>query len=366
MLGETQQQKLLCDLYGQLSEPERLTRFLSTVAAATGSHLGLLIRQNLRHCSGSMLTAFGLSASEMARYESEFSKENLWFERAGAETRAGFVFVSDDWLQLEELRETRWYNDYLRTIDVAHGVGICGQFDAGQGVFLSLCRAQRTGAYDEDAKRLLQWLTPHFVNVCQLRSQLEGVLFQPSGVAHQRALFLFDRSFRWINDNPAAAAMVVAGWWRGNPGASIEPVHAASRAAWQLAQRAVAASVQPRVIPVYDRNQTLTAFARLYPYSNPAYADGPAYALFVRPLRRFESPGMAGQLRHLFDLTPGETQLALALRKHSDLERAAASMGIAISGARTRLQSVLSKTGTHRQSELVRLLDALTDTLSAA
>ncbi|MEH6419671.1 helix-turn-helix transcriptional regulator [Pseudomonas sp. CGJS7] len=354
-------QTALCDLYGQFGEPERLQRFLSAVAAATGSHLGLMIRQDLR-AGGRMLAANGIDSLEMARYEGKHSEQNIWFERASGHTRAGFVFVSDEWVRLRELRATQWYNDYLRPIDVAHSTGICGSLDAGKGMFLSLCRSARTGAYDGSDRRFLELLSPHFVNACQIQSQLERVRStEQEQRADRRALFLLDRRLCWVNDNPAAAAIVAVGWWRGGLGRPIEPVHPMTRAAWNASLRELTTGTPSSTFSVYGRDQSLVAFARLSRY---AAAEGSlTYALFVRPLNLAESADTAAQLRHLFDLTPSEANLALALRRHPDLEQAAAALGIALSGARTRLQSILDKTGMHRRSGLVRLLDALNDTL---
>lgn len=362
MPSESELQAALCDLYGQFGEPERLQRFLSAVATATSSHIGLMIRQDLRDGGGRMLAANGIDSLEMARYEGKHSEQNIWFERASGHTRTGFVFVSDEWVHLRELRTTQWHNDYLRPIDVAHSTGICGVLDAGKGTFLSLCRSARTGAYDACDRRFLELLSPHFVNACQIRSQFELVRAgEGERQAGRRALFLLDRRLSWINDNPAAAAIVAAGWWRGGLGRPIEPAHPLTRAAWHASLRDLAAGAPSSTFSVHGRDQTLVAFARISRY---AAAEGsPSYALFVRPLNLAESADTAAQLRHLFDLTPSEANLALSLRRHPDLEQAAAALGIALSGARTRLQSILDKTGTHRRSGLVRLLDALNDTL---
>lgn len=364
MAGESQLQAVLCDLYGQFGEPERLQRFLSTIAAATRSHMGLVIRQDLRDRGGRMLAADGIDSLEMARYEGKHSEQNIWFERASKSTHAGFVFVSDEWMLMRELRATRWYEDYLRPIDVAHSMGVCGSLAAGKGMFLSLCRTARAGAYDDGDRRFLELLSPHFVNACQIRSQLESIRTDEREVqANRRALFLFDRRLCWINDNPAAAAIVAAGWWRGGLGRPIEPSHPLTRAAWHAALRELASGTPSSTFSVHGRHQNLVAFARLSRYAPADTRSAANYALFVRPLNLVESVDTAAQLRHLFDLTPSEAHLALALRSHSDLEHAAAALGIALSGARTRLQSILDKTGMHRRSDLVRLLDALNDTL---
>lgn len=58
----------------------------------------------------------------------------------------------------------------------------------------------------------------------------------------------------------------------------------------------------------------------------------------------------------LFDLSPAEARLALALVSGSTLKQAAADSGIQLSTARSYLEGVFRKTGTHQQSQLVALL----------
>jgi DNA-binding CsgD family transcriptional regulator len=64
-------------------------------------------------------------------------------------------------------------------------------------------------------------------------------------------------------------------------------------------------------------------------------------------------------LRHGFSLTPAETRLALALARGSTLAEFADAQGIAVGTARIQLKSVMAKTATHRQADLVALLARL-------
>jgi DNA-binding CsgD family transcriptional regulator len=61
----------------------------------------------------------------------------------------------------------------------------------------------------------------------------------------------------------------------------------------------------------------------------------------------------------LFDLSPSEARLALALASGHTLKQAAADSGIQFSTARSYMESVFRKTGTHQQSQLVALLKSV-------
>jgi pimeloyl-ACP methyl ester carboxylesterase len=69
-----------------------------------------------------------------------------------------------------------------------------------------------------------------------------------------------------------------------------------------------------------------------------------------------EMDATAHALREMYNLTRTETQLAALLTTGRDLLSAARLMSVSINTARTHLAHPFAKTGTRRQSELVRLL----------
>jgi len=80
-----------------------------------------------------------------------------------------------------------------------------------------------------------------------------------------------------------------------------------------------------------------------------------ARAVFIGdPKRRTGDP--IGVLNEIYGLTPGETRLTLLLLSDCSLEEAARLLGISRSTVRSVLKRIFEKTGTNRQSELVRTL----------
>nr|WP_274709181.1 helix-turn-helix transcriptional regulator [Nitratireductor luteus] len=65
------------------------------------------------------------------------------------------------------------------------------------------------------------------------------------------------------------------------------------------------------------------------------------------------------RLRKLFNLTASEAAVAARIAAGSDLRRIAESLEIATGTARNHLKAIFSKTGTHRQSELVALVQRI-------
>jgi DNA-binding CsgD family transcriptional regulator len=99
--------------------------------------------------------------------------------------------------------------------------------------------------------------------------------------------------------------------------------------------------------------QPLHARARAVPSS--AYGDGAWLALFIADPSR---PGGLSEeaLRERFQLTRAEAGLALHLAQGASLTDAAVALDIAYNTARSHLRAIFTKTGTHRQVQLITLL----------
>ncbi len=120
--------------------------------------------------------------------------------------------------------------------------------------------------------------------------------------------------------------------------------------------------------------------------SIPRPSKKPSYNLIVSPLASTASPGnihqrasaliqianpdhqpvlMTDLLVSLYKLTPAETRLALRLFEGVTPAEYAEDAGISIATVRTQIRSVLDKTHTKRQAELIKLL-ALLPTVNAS
>ena len=70
-------------------------------------------------------------------------------------------------------------------------------------------------------------------------------------------------------------------------------------------------------------------------------------------------PEAIALLRALYSLSRREADLASAIANGATPQQYARDCGLEISTVRSQLKSVFVKTGTHRQTELVRLLSVL-------
>ena len=84
----------------------------------------------------------------------------------------------------------------------------------------------------------------------------------------------------------------------------------------------------------------------------------PAVAIFVQDPAD-AAPTVARILADVFKLTPAEIRLSVALYRGTTLKRYAADHDISVNTARSHLARAMRKTGTHRQIELIRLINTI-------
>jgi DNA-binding CsgD family transcriptional regulator len=106
------------------------------------------------------------------------------------------------------------------------------------------------------------------------------------------------------------------------------------------------------------------------PYIVTVAPLGAELAAYRRPLAIIvladpdERPPSERELAEFFGLSPTESRLAAALLAGKKLREVALDSGVQITTLRTQLSSVLRKTGTTRQVDLIRLLLSVPITLS--
>jgi len=113
----------------------------------------------------------------------------------------------------------------------------------------------------------------------------------------------------------------------------------------------------PVALPRASRRPLIAYPARLSDSTANALADCQAMVLLIDPDTKSPMPEM--NLRAAFRLTEAEARLAKQLALGESLENAAEQFGIGKETARSQLKSIFTKTGVHRQGELVAVLAKL-------
>jgi DNA-binding CsgD family transcriptional regulator len=243
-------------------------------------------------------------------------------------------------------------------------IGGRAEVDTDHSGFAAFHWSRGHGHADAADVRLFTRLAPHFERALQLSHRL--------GIAERReaamtglferlaqAVVLVDRTGRVVSVNDAANAIISA-----DDGLAVTARRVILRNGVDDAalQKVIGDAVTPPGAGGFavaarpsGRASYVLLVTPLPQKSSLLSLNAAAAAVFITdPERRRELPEEV--LIRLFRFTRAEAALAIRVVTGMNLKQAADDLAITINTARLHLQRVLNKTGTHRQSDLVRLL----------
>ena len=223
-------------------------------------------------------------------------------------------------------------------------------------------RLDKGGTVDADVAALNE-LRPHLARAGLLAARL-GLEFARTMVGVIEALGLpgavFNRSGRVIAANKlleerSSSFVPIAG---GGIVLSSSAATARLRAAMEVMASGSSSTVSSIAVPPTETDAAMVV--HLVPLRRGArdLFVGAEFMLVASTVDHSAVPE-AALLRGLFDLTPAEARLAQQVAAGRQLPDLPGEMGVSITTLRTQLRSIFSKTGTSRQTELVRLLSAV-------
>lgn len=218
----------------------------------------------------------------------------------------------------------------------------------------------RGDPFGDEEKTKLRFLLPHV-----RRSVTIAQLIDNKTVEHNRfheiierltaAVFLVDETGLIHHVNVAGKRALADGLLLRNRNGRLTSLHVSEQAA--LFAAVAAGHSSSHAVSLTASDGTLRV-ATILPLQNGYRRDATgatkaAAAVFVdNPAGRFEYPGE--MVAKLFKLTGAELQLLLGLLDGETLQSASDRLGVSLATAKTHLQHIFAKTGTARQTELVR------------
>lgn len=279
-----------------------------------------------------------------------------------------------DLVDEETVRTHEFYQDFLRPI--GHRFIISAMMDLGDGAhaFLSSHRGLNQSHADADLLDRARLLLPHLRRSLQLRRRLFQANSQGQGaleLLHSlgQALFLINGDGRIIWQNASADRLLAeedgvatiegelrAGDAKANSGLQLL-IKSGISASSHLRKRAGGMMTIPR--PSMKRSyHVLVSPLSTMVEANLALQPSsirPSAAVFVMDLERNLVPP-AVVLRSLYNLTPAEGRLAMAIGSGISLKSYAEQNELSIHYVRWLLKQVEAKTETRRLADLIRLL----------
>lgn len=321
----------------------------------------------------------GISNSEsiqMVRFDPEFvisyaehySQTNVWAKQEALLTKNLFVTSSmlfDDKL----LPSTEYYGDWLKPQDLFYSIGTVMAKSGSLAVKLSAVRGKRKGPFLNEDLAWAQRLFPHLKRACDMNRRLTAerlVTANQLSFSHlsQNASGLsmlgLSAGGKVLHANRFGEAMLREGHYLTLQGGCLHALHANKDNELQHGLRNTVALKRAHHLNLGGTNGKshcfyLTLMPAPESHSMHLLAHRVEVLVLITEQGRMRV-ATARQLIDLFGLTPAEARFARALAQGDDIDSYAHAEGLKKTTIRTQLQSAMTKTGTNKQRDLVRLI----------
>jgi DNA-binding CsgD family transcriptional regulator len=361
--------ELIEHAYEAVLEPSRWSHVLRGLAALVDGERPLLFGHDLQQRAGAISVALDYDNRSVRDYGEYYARRNLWLEGAGGRglLKNGVVRVSHEMCSHAELIRSEYYNGFLKPLGIAQGLGATIWRDRTASYNLTVMGGKGRRPFGAREVRLVQHLMPHLQRAMRMhryvshlalqeRAQAEALDRMPAG------LILVDVRHRVVFSNRAARAIVdAADGLRVNDGRlrtdrPVETKQLHELVAGAAAARATGSPAGGGVMTVSRRSlgpPLSVLVTSLAIGQDFLIADPPVAAVFVF---NHDAPGESAEsiLVRLHGLSRAEARVVGRLLTGDTVERAADRLTISIHTARTHLKRALAKTGTNRQTDLLR------------
>lgn len=265
-------------------------------------------------------------------------------------------------------RESEFYKQFLKPLDILHALGADIRTEEGLECRFRVARSHREPPFSESDKALCTVVLPHLKRAVRLHSQLELIdserrLYAGTVDRMLVGTVILDETGRVLKSNLVADELLrEADGMRLVSGVLRADQVAENRELQRLVKQALTGETdgKPAVVEAISitrrSGRKLGVLIRSLPRTG--WSEGKrrqSVALFIRDAGR-KSEASREVVRRLFDLTPAETSLALALANGLTLDEAADGLNIRKNTARAHLRAIFAKIGVTRQTALVRVL----------
>ncbi len=363
---------LLGAIYDASLDPRRWHDVAHRIAGLFESQMFGLHRYDLQTGRGSTTVQIGMGDGQRA-YAEHYSKLNAWLRAPGAgAVGVGELLVGTRLVGDRQLERTEFHADFLRPRDFFYSMGVTLRRDGAMRASATLVRSRSRGDFSAEEQARLATLGVHLRRALEIEERLAGVTAERRALADAldrlpMGVVLLGPGARvsFANARARLYARARDGFTLGADCLQAATPAVTARLRALLASVACAGSgpgqdaggwmALPR--PSGRRPYALLAgpLGPSHPTDAPPRARAVAIAFVSDPER--VPRGVAPALRSLFGLTPAEAVLAAALLAGETLQEHAAARGVGVATLRTHLKSLLGKTRTGRQAELLTVLE---------
>jgi DNA-binding CsgD family transcriptional regulator len=368
---------LIADIYDASLDPEQWPSVLQAICGFVRGSMANIYSQDAIEKTANRYFTWGHDPHYVSLYMETYAGLNPMLP-AQLFFPAGEVYSMADIISHAEMRETRFYKEWLEPQGYVDFVGCNLDKSATAVAPLAVVRHARDGIVDEETRRRMGLVAPHVQRAIRIGKAIDLAKVEASAFAHvldrlSSGVLLADAYGRIVHANAAGRALLADGATVNDAGGRVAAADPrANLALREVVARAASgdAAVGTKgiavLLPGRDGSDyvadclTLTSGSRL----STGASYGAVVAVFVRKAALdLQSP--VELLSRRYDLTAGELRVLLSLIDTGSVADVARGLGISEGTVRNHLHRLFEKTGTRKQAELVTLVGGLASALQA-
>jgi DNA-binding CsgD family transcriptional regulator len=366
---------LIGNIYDAALDPERWPTVLEAICAFVRGCMANIYSQDAIEKTANRYFTWGHDPHFVSLYLETYAGLNpllpaqLFFP-------AGEVYSMADIMSHDEMRETRFYKEWLEPQGYVDFVGCNLEKSATSVAPLAVVRHMRDGIVDEETRWRMRLIAPHVQRAIRVGklidlAKVEAAAFGDVLDGLAAGVFLVDSDGRIVHANASGRTVLAEGAVihqangriiATDPRANLALRDVVARAA--AGDAAVGTKGIAVILPGRDGTEYVADCLTLTSGSRHAagVCHGAVVAIFIRKAA-LDMQSSIELLSRRYGLTAGELRVLLALIDTGSVAEVARLVGISEGTVRNHLHRLFEKTNTRRQAELVRLVSGLASPL---
>jgi DNA-binding CsgD family transcriptional regulator/PAS domain-containing protein len=360
---------LIGDIYDASLDPGRWIGVLEKTCAYVRGCAAAVMAEDAAQRSARFFFDWGTDPHYLKLYRETYTKLNPLTVPTLLYAKAGDVLAAADLVPYSELCATRWFREWGRPQGLIDAISVTLDKSATSYAVLAVHRHESHGRVDEDMRRRMGLLGPHFRRAVAIGKvvdlhKVEAATFADTLDGLAAGVFLVDSDTRIVQANASGRAMLAAGNILKN---LVGRLSATEPAADQTLREVFAAAdggdavVGTKGIAVALSGRDSERWvAHVLPLTSgvrrkASVSYAAVAAVFVRKAA-LDLPSPLETIANLYKLTPAELRVLMAIVEVGGVPEVAPVLGISETTVKTHLQRVFEKTGAKRQADLVKLV----------
>lgn len=356
-------------IYDCALDPQQWPATCRTIASLCESTAGGICVHDLLHLQNDQLFVFGYDQQFLEKLGQNYATSPM----AASDIVANVGDVKALSIEDRALDESRFFRDVLKQFQLQDILWFPALRTGGRMASMHASRGEKAPRYGEREIGLFKLLAPHVCRALAISDAfdiktLHSQMLERTLDGLVSGVYLTARDGRVVYMNAAAERQVKAGTSIRIVNDRISPINLGARAALTRAIDRASRGESDTDLSEYSLAIPdvggVGVVATLLPVDRGRRCDivasfSASVAVFTKD--PVEAPLMPGEaFARLYGLTGAELRVLLALAQGMGAKEATDMLGISEATVRTHLQRIFSKTGTTRQSDMLRLLQNAT------